>query len=134
ISNGMAFTLSYPFYNFSDWVVPGFGAAGIFYETGKGVSVPREGVQIDEYLGSGDMVNYCALRYPTSGPSIYKVAFFSFAFEAIPQGAPYPYPNNRYTVMRRVMDWFGVGRAAPEYMHGDANGDWSIDASDVVYL
>ena len=134
ISDGMAFALSYPFYNFSDWVVPGAGAKGIFYETGKGVSVPREGVQIDEYLGSGDMVSYCALRYPASGPSTYKVAFFSFAFEAIPQGAPYPYPNNRYTVMRRIMNWFGIGRGPSEYMHGDANGDQAIDASDVVYL
>ncbi len=133
ISNGMAFTLSYPFYNFSDWVVPGAGAKGIFYETGKGVSVPREGVQIDEYAGSGgDKVNYCALRYPASGLSLYKIAFFSFAFEAIPQN--WAYPNNRYTVMRKIMNWFGIGRGPSEYMHGDANGDWLIDASDVVYL
>jgi hypothetical protein len=132
ISNGMAFSLSYPFYNFSDYIFPGDGAAGIFYQTGKGVSAPREGVQIDEYLGSGDVVNYCALRYPASGPSVYKVAFFTFPFEAIPQSGAYP--NNRHTVMRKVMNWFGIGRGPAEYMHGDANGDQILDAADVVYL
>ncbi len=136
ISNGMAFSLSYPFYNFSDHVIPGAGAAGIFYETSKAVATPRTGVQIDRSsspsgVGAG-LVNYCALRYPASGPSVYKVVFFAFSFEAVPQ-APAD-PNNSHTLMRRIMAWFGLGRTTPEYMHGDANGDEVIDGSDVVYL
>ena len=133
ISDGMAFGLSYPFFNFSDHIYPGAEAAGIFYETSKGSAPPRPGVQIDEYAGEGaGLVNYCALRYPASGPSVYKVAFFTFAIEAVPESGTYP--NNRYTLMRRIMNWFGIGRTAPEFMHGDANGDQILDVGDVVFL
>jgi hypothetical protein len=133
ISDGMSFGLSYPFYNFSDHIFPDGEAAGIFYATSKGSVTPRPGVQLDEYAGKdAGLVDYCALRYPATGPSVYKVAFFAFAFEAIPQvGID---PNNSYTVMRKIMNWFGIGRGPAEYMHGDANGDQTIDASDVVYL
>jgi hypothetical protein len=133
ISDGMSFSLSYPFYNFSDHIFPDADAAGIFYATSKGSVAPRPGVHLDEYAGKdAGLVNYCALRYPATGPSVYKVAFFAFAIEAIPQvGID---PNNRYTVMRKIMNWFGIGRGPAEYMHGDANGDQTIDASDVVYL
>ena len=133
VSNGMSFSLSYPFYNFSDHVFPGTGATGIFYETSKESVAPRPGVQLDQYAGKGtNPLNYCALRYPASGSSIYKVAFFTFAIEAVPQSGAYP--NNRYTVMRRIMNWFGVGRSAPEYMHGDANSDQILDLADAIYL
>ncbi|MGB2770082.1 MAG: C25 family cysteine peptidase, partial [Candidatus Zixiibacteriota bacterium] len=133
ISDGMSFGLSYPFYNFSDHIFPGAEAAGIFYETSKESAPPRPGVQIDEYAGEGaGPVNYCALRYPASGPSVYKVAFFTFAIEAVPESGTYP--NNRYTLMRRIMNWFGIGRTASEVMHGDANGDEIIDVGDVVFL
>jgi hypothetical protein len=133
ISDGMSFSLSYPFYNFSDHIVPGVGAAGIFYETSKGFAVLREGVQIDQTSEAGagaKLVNYCALRYPASGQSTYKVAFFAFPFEAIPQTGSYP--NNSYTLMIRIMNWFGLEK--PAYMHGDANGDQIIDLADVVFL
>ena len=133
VSDGMSFGLSYPFFNFSDHIYPGAEAAGIFYETSKGSAPPRPGVQIDEYVGKGaGLVNYCALRYPASGPSVYKVAFFTFAIEAVPESGTFP--NNRYTLMRRIMNWFGIGRTAPEFMHGDANGDQIIDVGDIVFL
>ncbi|MCK4403686.1 MAG: hypothetical protein KAW02_01225 [candidate division Zixibacteria bacterium] len=135
ISDGMSLSLSYPFYNFSDHIVPGAGAVGIFYETSKAFSVPREGVQIDRTSEAGagaGLVDYCALRYPASGPSIYKVVFFSFPFEAVPQTGTYP--NNSYTLMRRITSWFGLGGTSPQYMHGDANGDQIINLADVVYL
>ncbi len=136
ISDGMSFTLDYPFWNFSDYIVPGAGAAGIFYETSKASVAPREGVQIDRTSKAGagvSLLDYCALRYPASGPSNYKVAFFAFPFEAIPHTDLEP--NNRYTLMRRIMDWFGVGKTqGGEYMAGDANGDEVIDVGDVVYL
>ncbi|MCK4403954.1 MAG: hypothetical protein KAW02_02575 [candidate division Zixibacteria bacterium] len=134
ISDGMSLSLSYPFYNFSDHIVPGAGAVGIFYETSKAFSVPREGVQIDRTSEAGagaGLVDYCALRYPASGSSIYKVVFFSFPFEAVPQTGTYP--NNSYTLMRRITSWFGVGKP-PTFTHGDANGDGMIDLADVVFL
>jgi hypothetical protein len=136
ISDGMSLSLNYPFYNFSDHIFPGTGAAGIFYETSKGVAAPRPGVQIDRSPSGagagGSLVDYCALRYPDTGPSVYKVIFLTFPFEAVPQAGSDP--NNSYTLMRRMMNWFGLGLTIPEYMHGNANGDEVIDAADVVYL
>jgi len=135
ISDGMSFALDYPFSNFSDWIVPAAEAAGIFYETGKGYSVPRQGVELDDYAGSGAggaLVDYCGLRYPASGPSTYKVVFFAFPFESVPQTLVDP--NNSFTLMRRVVDWFGLGVASPQYIPGDANGDEIVNVGDVVYL
>ena len=81
-------------------------------------------------VGTIDLADSCALRYPASGQSTYKVVFFAFPFEAIPQTGSYP--NNSSTLMRRLMNWFGLEK--PAYMHGDANGDQVIDLGDVVYL
>jgi hypothetical protein len=132
ISEGMAFTLSYPFNNFSDWLVPGEGATGIFLSTGKGSTLPREGVQLDQDYSKASIDSFCAIRYPASGPSTYKVVFFAFSFEAVPQSGPSP--NNSYTLMRRIMSWFGLGRTTPSFLHGDVNGDFVIDLGDVVSL
>jgi hypothetical protein len=135
VSDGMSLTLSYPFYNFSDHVFPGADAAGLFYQTSKGVSSPRAGVQLDEYSPAGagaSLVDYCAVRYPQSGPSVHRVIFLAFPFEAVPQTGPDP--NNSYTLMRRIMKWFGLGLTSPEFMHGDANGDEIIDLADAIFL
>jgi len=132
ITDGMAFTLSYPFYNFSDYIVPGTGATGIFRVTGKGLTAPREGVQLDDYYKSEPTDTLCALRYPASGSSTYKVVFFAYPFEAVPQSGTSP--NNSSALMGRILGWFGLGRSTPSYLHGDANGDFLIDLSDVVFL
>jgi hypothetical protein len=132
ISNGMSVTLSYPFSNLSDYIVPGAGAAGIFYRTGKSSPALRGGsLALSSLpLGSPDQTNYCALRYPASGTAGYQVVFFVFPFEAIPQnGAD---PNNAETVMGRIMNWFGIGK--PSFLRGDANGDGGMNSADVVYL
>jgi len=137
----MSFALSYPFWNFSDYIVPGAGAVGIFYATSKASSAPsrmihtvyaKEAVQVDQSfgVGSADLVNYCALRYPASGQSTYQVVFFSFPFEAVPQSGSYP--NNSYTLVRRIISWFGLEK--PEYIRGDANGDQIINLADVLHL
>jgi hypothetical protein len=77
-----------------------------------------------------DQTNYCALRYPATGSSVYKVVFFAFSFEAVPQsGAD---PNNAKTVMGRIMDWFGISKTS--FVRGDATGDGEVDASDAVFL
>ncbi len=136
ITNGMAFKFIRPFGNFSDWIVPGTGAAGIFFDSigTKGEAVPREGVQLDDN-GRDDLkssMHYRAIRYPASGSSNYMVVFSAFAFEMVPQDGTNP--NNSYTLMRRIMSWLGVGKTTPSFLSGDANGDWVIDVSDVVYL
>jgi hypothetical protein len=136
ISDGMAFGLNPPFYNFSDYIVPGTGAVGIFSANGKSyTTMSREGVQLDNSLllaGSKNPVNYCALRYPESGSSTYQVVFLAFAFEGVPSSGTSP--NNSYTLMRRIMDWFGLGRSSNPFLRGDLTGDGNIDAGDVVYL
>jgi hypothetical protein len=133
VSDGMSFSLDYPFFNFSDYIFPGTGAAGIFYATGKGETTVREGVQLDQYAGDdAKLVDYCALRYPASGTSIYQVVFSAFSFEAVPQAGESP--NNSYTLMRRIMDWFGVGKTSQQFMRGDANGDLTINLSDALYI
>jgi hypothetical protein len=139
ITNGMAISLSYPFSNLSDYIVPGAGAAGIFYRTGKASPGTREGVFTSPSSTNPedlDLTNYCALRYPateTAGPmdpADYQVVFFAFPFEAIPQsGAD---PNNAKTVMGRIMDWFGLSKQS--ILVGDANGDGNISSGDIVYL
>jgi hypothetical protein len=134
VSDGMSFSLSYPFFDFSDHLFPGADAAGIFYQTAKGSSVLREGVQRDDYdlEGNTSPVDYCALRYPASGPSTYKVVFLAFPFEAVPQAGSDP--SNSHALMRRILDWFGLGSEISPYIPGDANGDDMVNVGDVVYL
>jgi len=137
ISDGMNISLSYPFSNLSDYIVPGAGATGIFYRSGKNSPSSREGrlalpgFQLDnsEKTDPIDPTDYCALRYPDIGTADYQLVFFAFPFEAIPQsGAD---PNNARTVMGKIMDWFGISKA---FTRGDANGDGEINISDVVLL
>jgi hypothetical protein len=136
VTEGMAFRFVHPFANFSDWIVPGTGAAGIFLDSIsiKGDAIPREGVQLDDNAQTDfkSTSHYRALRYPDTGTSNYKVVFSAFAFEMVPQTGTYP--NNSYTLMRNIMSWFGVGRSVPAFKYGDANGDQIVDIGDVVYL
>jgi hypothetical protein len=131
ITDGMAITLSYPFDNLSDYIVPGSGAAGIFYRVGKDAPSSRGGrlaLSGSQVEGSGKS-NYCALRYPDAGLADYQVVFFAFPFEAIPQGGSDP--NNAKTVMERILNWFGISKS---FSRGDVNGDGEIDLADVVFL
>ncbi|KPJ65382.1 hypothetical protein AMJ44_10300 [candidate division WOR-1 bacterium DG_54_3] len=132
ISNGMNISLSYPFDNLSDYIVPGLDATGIFHRTGKTSPSSREGRLALPNLqsGSSGKTDYCALRYPATGTTGYQLVFFAFPFEAIPQsGAD---PNNAETVMEKIMNWFDISK--PSFYRGDANGDSEIDIADVVFL
>jgi hypothetical protein len=131
ISDGIEISLSYPFTNLSDYIVPGAGATGIFYRTGKTSHTSRETrFALPNFEGeSPDKTDYCALRYPATGTGDYQVVFFAFSFEAIPQTGEDP--NNATMVMGRIMDWFGIGKA---FSRGDVNGDGEINMADVVYL
>jgi len=132
ISGGMAITLSYPFSNLSDYIVPGSGVAGIFYRTGKSSPSSRgEKLALPNFqMESADQTDYCAFRYPATGSAGYQVVFFAFAFEAIPQSGAEP--NNAQTVMGRIMNWFGIQK--PSFVVGDANGDGLINSADVAHL
>ncbi len=133
ITDGMAFGLSCPFYNFSDYITAGAGATSIFSRTGKSSPMLRDGGFTrsgGDFSSNSGLIDYCALRYPATGSATYQVAFFSFPFEAIPQsGAD---PNNAKIVMERILNWFGLFK--PSFLHGDANGDTIIDLADVIYL
>ena len=131
ITDGMSISLSYPFANLSDYLVPGPGATGIFYRTGKNSSSSREGrLALPGYqLDNSEKTDYCALRYPDIGTADYQVVFFAFPFEAIPQSGANP--NNARTVMGKIMDWFGISKS---FTRGDANGDGDINITDVVFL
>jgi hypothetical protein len=134
ISDGMSISLSYPFSALPDYIVPDPNAAGIFYRTVKAspLSPSEEGKRLDLpslQVENGDKVNYCALRYPATGTADYQVVFFVFPFEAIPQGGTAP--NNARTVMKRIMDWFGISKT---FSRGDVNADGEINSGDIVYL
>jgi hypothetical protein len=136
ITNGMAFKFVQPFSNFSDWIVPGAGAAGIFLDSigSKGEGIPRGGMQLDDNadIDLKSTIHYRALRYPASGSSAYQVIFSAFSFEMVPQTGAYP--NNSYTLMRKITEWLGLGRSSSSYIPGDANGDLIVNSGDVVYL
>ncbi len=138
ISGGMAISLSYPFDNLSDYIVPDADAAGIFYRTGKNSPSSRDGILAlpSFQQGNPDQTNpmdpksdYCALRYPAIGTEDYQVVFFAFSFEAIPHSGDYP--NNARTVMGRIMEWFGISKS---FLCGDVNGDGEIDIADAGFL
>ena len=108
-------------------------AVGIFTATAKAPTVPRSGVQLDDNSKSGGgFADYCALRYPESGTSTYKVAFLAFPFEGVPQSGDYP--NNSNILMQKMLVWFGLKKGSSTFMRGDANGDLKIDVGDLVFL
>ncbi|MCK4428182.1 MAG: hypothetical protein KAW16_06860, partial [candidate division Zixibacteria bacterium] len=132
ITDGMSISLSYPFSNLSDYIVPGPDATGIFYRTGKTSPSSREGrFALPSFqLEGSEKTDYCALRYPATGTAGYQVVFFAFPFEAIPQSGANP--NNAKMVMGEIMDWFGISK--PSFTRGDANGDGEINIADVILL
>lgn len=89
IGDGLSFTLGYPsgFSNFSDDLLPGAGAAGVFLNTGYGAKP----------LGPIDY--YGVIRYPGLGWAPFKTVFFAVPFEAVPLG------GYAITLMDRAVEW-----------------------------
>ncbi|MFH0777141.1 MAG: T9SS type A sorting domain-containing protein [Candidatus Eisenbacteria bacterium] len=81
VSDGLDLTMDYPFSNYSDDITPGANAGSILINS------------------TG---NPGALRYPAIGTAPYRVVYFAFPFEAVANSVA---PNNRTTVMRRVIEW-----------------------------
>lgn len=112
ISNGLSLSMSYPFGNYSDDITPGANAGGIFMNSTS---------------------NPGALRYPALGTAPYKVVFFAFPFEAIANGTA---PNNRATVMKRVVDWLLAPQdyQPPSVAVSAPNGgeEWEVDSEHSI--
>ncbi|MCX5800005.1 MAG: T9SS type A sorting domain-containing protein [Candidatus Eisenbacteria bacterium] len=112
ISNGLSLTTSYPFYNYSDDVTPGPNAGAIL---------------------TNSTSNPGALRYPASGTAAYKVVFFAFPFEAVANGTA---PNNRATVIKRVVDWLLAPQdyQPPSIAVTSPNGgeEWEVDTEQQI--
>ncbi|MDI6808721.1 MAG: T9SS type A sorting domain-containing protein [Candidatus Eisenbacteria bacterium] len=81
ISDGMNLHMHYPFTDYPDDIVPGVNASPVFMNSSN-------------FAG--------ALRFPSAGTAPYKVVFMAFPFEAIADSAA---PNNKNTVMKKVLDW-----------------------------
>ncbi len=79
ITDGLLFTLSYPFSNASDNLETDSSAISIFTDV--------------------DTMEPSALRYPSEGPSYYRVVFLAFPFEAV------PYPAYRGVLMAKILNW-----------------------------
>ena len=98
ISNGLDISLNYPFYNFSDNIIPDSSATGIFTDK------------------NGKVI---ALRYAGD----YKLVFFAFPFEAIPSDGAYP--NNSAEVMRRIYNWLTEGSSPPPPSNNPPSLSWT---------
>ncbi len=101
ISQSMDLGLSYPLADYSDYITPDATAVSIFTNAS---GLP------------------CALRYPASGFSTYRVVFLAFPFEAISPSAIDP--DNQSIVMRRIVEWLQTGEVDSEPpIISDATGD-----------
>ncbi len=92
VSQDMNLILTYPFYDFSDYIAPDPGANAIFIN---------------------ETASPCALKYPGDGFSgTHKVVFLAFPFEAISANAEDP--NNQKSLMRRIVEWLQPGEPDTE--------------------
>jgi len=101
ISNGLDISLNYPFYNFSDNIIPDSSATGIFTDK------------------NGKVI---ALKYAGD----YRLVFFAFPFEAIPSDGTYP--NNSAEVMRRIYNWLTEGSSPPPPSNNPPSLSWTGEA------
>jgi len=112
ITNGMNLAMSYPFENYSDDITPGSNAGAIFINSTS---------------------NPGALRYPSLGTAPYKAVFFAFPFEAIANGSA---PNNRATVIKKVVDWLLAPQdyQPPSVAVNAPNGgeEWEVDTEHEI--
>ena len=114
ISNGMSLGTSYvyPLMNYSDDITPDGRSATVFMNnTG--------------YPG--------ALRFPAVGTAPYKVVFFAFPLEAVADGTA---PNNRATVMDKVIEWLMLPQdyqpPAVEVTSPDGGEEWASGTQHAI--
>jgi hypothetical protein len=137
IADGLNYTLSYPYYNWSDQIVPDASAAGIFEITAskspEPQRPPKNGIppHFGETQPGPSKQNYCALRYPAEGDSIYQVVFLAFPFESVPTA------EDRTELMQRILDWVQGDEQPPVVTVLAPNGGefWPVGTEhDVEFL
>jgi len=112
IGNGMSLAMDYPFENYSDDITPDSRSAPVFINS------------------TG---NPGALRFPAVGTAPYKVVFLAFPFEAVANGTA---PNNRATVMDKVIEWLMLPQdyqpPAVEVTAPDGGEEWTSGSEQEV--
>jgi hypothetical protein len=137
ISHGLSYVLDYPFYNWSDNIVPDASAAAIFKITAQKSSEPlrppKDGLPPD----FGDMEtppakqNYCGLRFPAGGDSSYLVVFTAIPFEAVPTA------EDREELLQKILEWLQGDEEGPTVAVLAPNGGefWPVGSTqDIDWL
>ena len=137
ITDGLSYVLSYPFYNWSDNIVPDASAAAIFEITAQKSSEPlrppREGIPPD----FGDIEtppakqDYCGLRFPAAGDSGYMVVFTAIPFESVPTA------GDREELMEKILTWLQGDETGPAVQVLAPNGGefWPVGSThDIDWL
>ena len=135
ITDSLSYTLSYPFYNWSDQIVSDASAAPIFDITASKSSEPlrppKDGIPPDfgdaPPPGPGKQT-YCALRYPAEGDSVYQVVFMAIPFESVPTA------GDRQELMERILDWLQGDKDPPLVWVIVPNGGevWDVDSKQDI--
>jgi hypothetical protein len=115
------------------WIYPG-STPGAANQTSKDNLVPDfQADTILVYANTGfvptDLV--AGARF---GNEVFQVVVFGFGFEAINSSGNYfhgHWLSKPEQVMQKVLDWL---KGAEAYLAGDANGDATVTAGDIVYL
>ncbi len=137
ITDGMSYTLSYPFYNWSDHIVPDASAAPIFESTVSKSTEPLRPPKNGVPPVFGDTApppwkqDYCGLRFPAEGDSGYMVVFTAIPFESVPTSA------DRDLLMQRILDWLQGDEEGPAVQVLAPNGGefWPVGSNqDIDWL
>ena len=137
ITDGLSYVLSYPFYNWSDNIVPDASAAAIFeitlQKSGESLRPPKDGVPPDfgDIETPPQKQNYCALRFPAEGDSGFMVVFTAIPFEAVPTA------EDREELMQKILEWLQGDESGPAVQVLAPNGGefWPVGSThDIDWL
>jgi hypothetical protein len=138
ITDGLSYVLSYPFYNWSDNIVPDASAAPIFeitlQKSSESQRPPKDGTPPD-FTGANPpgpwKQNYCALRFPAEGDSAYQVVFMAIPFESVPTA------EDRSDLMQKILEWLQGDETGPAVQVIAPNGGefWPVGSThDIDWL
>jgi hypothetical protein len=137
ITDGLSYTLSYPFYNWSDNIVPDASAAAIFeitaQKSGEPLRPPKDGIPPDfgDIEAPPAKQNYCGLRFPAVGDSGYMVVFTAIPFESVPTA------GDRQELMEKILVWLQGDQSGPAVQVLAPNGGefWPVGSNhDIDWL
>ena len=137
ITDGLSYVLSYPFYNWSDNIVPDASAAAIFEITAQKSAEPLRapkngrppdfgGIETPPYKQ-----NYCGLRFPAAGDSGYLAVFTAIPFESVPTA------EDREELMQNILEWLQGDETGPavQVLAPDGGEFWPVGSiHDIDWL